>query len=349
METTPVILNDVVYDTRDRIFYCSLEPSQNLQMFEKTIPFLKEAPVSSDIYQIERPTYITTYLDRCFGHSYIDALMPILSILYEYSPEILAKQGFQLFVLKDEFKYYTTDLCAIDTLNKWEAETVDYENGTYNGAYSHFHKCMSDSPIIFEKVFSSHRYIHFNTIIYNGNYNGQRTIHNSAERYPDRVLTPSSSDTDIRNWINIGKKVLIDYFGLKIDDSPKNTLFITRKRVRSFTYISRNKLSCLLDIEPVYLEDYTFQEQIQMFNEAKTIISPHGSGLYHLIWCQPGTKVIEIFATNDSRKIIFESYSKFLGLSYKRIECSKDQKETDEEFEIPDWAIENIVNQVNSS
>ena len=349
MKTTPVILNDVIYDTKDRIFYCSLEPSQSLHIFGKTIPFLKEAPISSELYYIEKPTYITTYLDRCFGHSYIDVTLPILSILYEYSPEILAKQGFQLFVLKDELKYYTTDLLAINALNKWDTETVDYENGTYYGTYYHFHKCISDSPIIFEKVFSSHRYIHFNTIIYNGNCDGQRTIHNSAIRYPHRVLTPSSSDTDIRKWINIGKNVFIDYFRLKIDDTPKNILFITRKKLRTFTYQSRNKLSCLLDIEPVYLEDYTFQEQIQMFIEAKTIISPHGSGLYHLIWCKPGTEVIEILATNDSRKIIFESYAKFLGLSYRRIECSKDKKETDEEFDISDWAIEDILKQVNSS
>ena len=108
-------------------------------------------------------------------------------------------------------------------------------------------------------------------------------------------------------------------------------------------------MSYYIDTEITYLEDYTLSEQIKLFMQAKIIISSHGSGLCHLIWCQPGTKVIEIFATNDSRKIIFESYAKFLNLSYVRFECSDEIKTTDIDIDIPDSIIQHIINETNSS
>ena len=350
METTPVVLNNVIYDTLDRKFHCSVEPSQPLQIFEFTFTFLKETVNSSDIYYVERPTYLTDYLHYCFGHAYIDTTLPLLSILHEYDPDLLKKRDFQLFVFKDTFKEYTTDINIINTYQYFEDNVVDYINGTYIGSYSHFHKCISTEPIIFEKVFSLNRYIHFNTIIYNGNINNQRAIHNSILRYPGRVLKAVACDTDTQKWLEYGKKAFIEYLGISKSKSSNSILFLGRRTAaRRFSPKSQNKLSYYIDTDITYLEDYSLDEQIQLFLDAKTIISPHGSGLYHLIWCQPGTNVIEIFATNDSRKIIFESFAKFLDLSYTRIECSDETLTTDIEFEIPDHVIQSLVKEVMPS
>jgi capsular polysaccharide biosynthesis protein len=46
----------------------------------------------------------------------------------------------------------------------------------------------------------------------------------------------------------------------------------------------------------VTLSTLSFQEKIKIFNSAETIISPHGAGLTNLVFCNPGTKVIELFA-----------------------------------------------------
>lgn len=46
------------------------------------------------------------------------------------------------------------------------------------------------------------------------------------------------------------------------------------------------------------LESMTVQEQIQLFSSAKIIISPHGAALTNLLFCNPGTKVIEFFSPN---------------------------------------------------
>jgi hypothetical protein len=43
------------------------------------------------------------------------------------------------------------------------------------------------------------------------------------------------------------------------------------------------------------LEELSFQEQIGLFRQATAICAAHGAAMTNLIWCSPGTKVLEIF------------------------------------------------------
>jgi capsular polysaccharide biosynthesis protein len=42
--------------------------------------------------------------------------------------------------------------------------------------------------------------------------------------------------------------------------------------------------------------DYSYKEQVAIFRKARTIVSPHGAGLTNLLFCEPGTRVLELFA-----------------------------------------------------
>jgi capsular polysaccharide biosynthesis protein len=44
----------------------------------------------------------------------------------------------------------------------------------------------------------------------------------------------------------------------------------------------------------VRLSEMPFQEQARLFNAAQIIVAPHGAGLAHLLFCRPGTQVLEI-------------------------------------------------------
>ena len=46
----------------------------------------------------------------------------------------------------------------------------------------------------------------------------------------------------------------------------------------------------------IYCEDYSFQDQIDMFNGAEYVISPHGAGLANTVFCKEGTKILEILS-----------------------------------------------------
>lgn len=85
-----------------------------------------------------------------------------------------------------------------------------------------------------------------------------------------------------------------------------DTFLVSSKRI----YISRKKTNrrritneeeVLKIIEKwgfftLVLEDYSVVEQARYLAGAEVIIAPHGGGLTNLVFCQPGTKLIELFS-----------------------------------------------------
>ncbi|MGB0562738.1 MAG: glycosyltransferase family 61 protein [Spirulinaceae cyanobacterium] len=62
-------------------------------------------------------------------------------------------------------------------------------------------------------------------------------------------------------------------------------------------------------------ETLTVVEQAVLFNRAKVIVAPHGAGLTNLVFCAPGTTVIEIFSPNYVNACYY-ALSQQLGLNY---------------------------------
>ncbi len=74
--------------------------------------------------------------------------------------------------------------------------------------------------------------------------------------------------------------------------------------------------------EMVHLETLTVQEQIALFAQADAIVAPHGAGLANLVFCKPGTKVIELFLPDE----VLDYYlliSQYINLDYYHLVASK--------------------------
>jgi capsular polysaccharide biosynthesis protein len=69
-----------------------------------------------------------------------------------------------------------------------------------------------------------------------------------------------------------------------------------------------------------HAEDLSFDEQIDLFRQAAWVIAPHGAGLGNLLFCPPGTRVIDIMPD-----IHFQPYFSYLanklGLAYGVLPC----------------------------
>lgn len=95
-------------------------------------------------------------------------------------------------------------------------------------------------------------------------------------------------------------------------------IYITRKLAKSRRILNENAILNILQsygFESVILESLSVAEQAVLFSQAEIIISPHGSGLTNLVFCQPGTKVIELFSPN----YVYHCYwwvSNLVGLDY---------------------------------
>ena len=69
--------------------------------------------------------------------------------------------------------------------------------------------------------------------------------------------------------------------------------------------------------ETVALEKMTIKEQMQTFAEATHIVAAHGAGLTNLLWCNPGTKVMEIQDPKMIHKKVYPILSHHLGLKHE--------------------------------
>ncbi|WP_413173397.1 glycosyltransferase 61 family protein [Anabaena azotica] len=104
---------------------------------------------------------------------------------------------------------------------------------------------------------------------------------------------------------------------LKITSSKKR-IYITRRLAKSRRLLNEEEILNFLQLygfESVILESMSVEEQAVLFSQAEMIISPHGSGLTNLVFCQPGTKVIELFSPN----YVYHCYwwiSNLVGLDY---------------------------------
>ncbi len=78
----------------------------------------------------------------------------------------------------------------------------------------------------------------------------------------------------------------------------------------------------------LFLEEMSFSDQIQAFQTADFVISPHGAALANLLFCKKGTNIVEIFDPTYSNTC-FRDLSEVLELrhsfvSYSTIELEED-------------------------
>jgi len=71
----------------------------------------------------------------------------------------------------------------------------------------------------------------------------------------------------------------------------------------------------------VKLADLNFKEQIELFNSAETIVGLHGAGFSNIVFCDPGTKVVEL--RNSTSGLVLKNLAKKNNLNYNSITVGK--------------------------
>ena len=105
---------------------------------------------------------------------------------------------------------------------------------------------------------------------------------------------------------------------LSLGLSGHERIYISRNNAKSRRILNEDELINFLEpygFERIILESLSVVEQAELFSQAKMIIAPHGSGLTNLVFCQPGTQVIELFSPN----YVYHCYwwiSNLVGLDY---------------------------------
>lgn len=75
-------------------------------------------------------------------------------------------------------------------------------------------------------------------------------------------------------------------------------IYVTRQKA-SRSFDNEDEVEALMrqsGFEVCILEELSFERQVSLFRRAGVIVAPHGGGLANLVWCCPGTRVVEIFS-----------------------------------------------------
>jgi tetratricopeptide (TPR) repeat protein len=95
-------------------------------------------------------------------------------------------------------------------------------------------------------------------------------------------------------------------------------IYISRALAENRRLINEDEVVSLLSklgFRSVTMESMSVAQQASLLANAKIVVAPHGGGLTNLVFCQPGTKVIEIFSPN----YVYPCYwlvSNLVGLEY---------------------------------
>ncbi|MBE9143948.1 tetratricopeptide repeat protein [Planktothrix mougeotii] len=95
-------------------------------------------------------------------------------------------------------------------------------------------------------------------------------------------------------------------------------IYISRGDARYRRVLNENEVIELLHpwgFVVVQLESMSFSQQVALFSQAKVIMGAHGSGLTNIIFCQPGTQVIEWVSPHYNRHYYWV-ISQYLGLEH---------------------------------
>jgi tetratricopeptide (TPR) repeat protein len=82
-----------------------------------------------------------------------------------------------------------------------------------------------------------------------------------------------------------------------LSDKPQR-IYISREKAAHRRVLNEDKMINLLEkygFKSVTLENLSVSEQAAYLGAAKVIVAPHGGGLTNLVFCQSGTKVLELF------------------------------------------------------
>lgn len=104
--------------------------------------------------------------------------------------------------------------------------------------------------------------------------------------------------------------------------SPGRYLYLSRARAAVRRIANEEqiiKILCEHDFEIVEAANLSFREQAGLFATADKIIAPHGAALANIVFCQPGTRLVEISTRSGYREWYWQ-LAAVAGLSYQVLE-----------------------------
>jgi capsular polysaccharide biosynthesis protein len=127
---------------------------------------------------------------------------------------------------------------------------------------------------------------------------------------PDKIIQPDNrfhlqaEELVVPSYVNLPNLWSVNYVRnkfmshsnmIRVDGYER--IYIKRRAYRKV--INEKEILGILDkfnFKSIVLEVMPLKKQLEVFYNAKVIIAPHGAGLANLVFCKPGTTIIELFS-----------------------------------------------------
>jgi hypothetical protein len=254
--------------------------------FEKTVSVPTEEPEA-----IEGPFLVIQTLHSCYSHALIEEISAYFTLTLP--------RPFHVLIRRDYIdKFPDQNLPSIGDI-------------TYNSVWKSLIEILSPFPPIFEhRLDPTIHYSFKECYVYPLNDGCQRSIWNCGEYYTGRNIelkdTLYSDSILYENLLALRRHVL----GGRTPSKGGKLLLIERKSTRRFDHKLLLELQYYSSSteweyeEPYILEDMTFEEQVDLFSNAKVVIFRHGSCLANLLWVPEGTIVFDLDVQRDRKNIV---------------------------------------------
>ncbi|MGJ3263627.1 MAG: glycosyltransferase family 61 protein [Salinarimonas sp.] len=117
-------------------------------------------------------------------------------------------------------------------------------------------------------------------------------------------------------------RLVRDRLGPVPERAPWRRVLISRAKARGRRLENEAALEPLLakaGFESVVMEELGFAEQARLMSETAVLLAPHGAGLTNMIFCRPGTQIVEI-ADLSFPNPNFYALASAMGLGYWLVE-----------------------------
>lgn len=121
------------------------------------------------------------------------------------------------------------------------------------------------------------------------------------------------------NPLVMQQMILLLKVNLKLDINKGKRIFISRRRPGKRKLINEADVIILMkefEFQVLEFEDYNFDAQVSIMHYTDILVSIHGGGLTNMIFCKPGTKILELSLKNQVMDKCYYNLASAMDLKY---------------------------------
>ncbi|MAL97649.1 MAG: hypothetical protein CL583_04270 [Alteromonadaceae bacterium] len=92
-------------------------------------------------------------------------------------------------------------------------------------------------------------------------------------------------------------RLIPEAYGVNEAAQPHRKVFISRLKAARRRLVNEDEVWPLLEplgFERVFMEELSFEAQVQLMRETAVLVAPHGAGLTNMVFCPEGARIVEI-------------------------------------------------------